>query len=104
LDAELRATGYDHISRLLADATRIHLDLDTFKMFWNDKVLIPASFKVKGEGDPGICIFFDGQTLRGPSGKRFTMCLCCDGGEWNWDCCGLGYGRFFDCPSAVLKP
>ncbi len=97
---ETGTTGEERIKRLIA-ANRIRLDLGVFKTLWDNKALIPK-YKKKINGK-STHIFFDGQTLRSPNGKRFTLSLyLSDDGTWCWLVHWLGYRRFVNDPSAVL--
>jgi hypothetical protein len=99
---ETYTTGDEHVQRLIY-SDRILLDLGVFKTFWDKKVLIPTLFKEKIGGNITY-VFFDGQTLRSPSGNRCTMYLCIDDdGEWSWSVNGLVNYRHVNDPSAVLQ-
>ncbi len=98
--SETHTTGEERLGRLTV-ANRIRLDLGVFKTLWDNKALISASWKEKTNGNTTY-IFFDGQVLRSPSGKRYTLCLCWLGGKWRRDCRWLGYDRGAGDPSAVL--
>ncbi|MEK7211397.1 MAG: hypothetical protein AAB731_02085 [Patescibacteria group bacterium] len=86
--------GEEKIRRLKADG-HIRLDAGIFQALWENKNLIPESWK-------GKCVCFDGTVLRDPDGIRFVPCLGWNGGEWCWSCRWLGGGWDADDPSAVL--
>jgi hypothetical protein len=97
---ETYTTGEERIKRL-ASANRVRLDLGVFKTLWNNKALIPASWKEKTGGNTTY-IFFDGQVLRSPLGRRYTLYLYWYDGKWYWDVRWLDNIRYASNPSAVL--
>lgn len=98
---ETYTTGEERLKRLIA-TDRIRLDLGVFKTLWDNKALIPTRFKEKTNGNTTY-IFFDGQTLRDPNGKRCTLCLFLGGdGAWYWYVDWLDDRRRVNNPSAVL--
>ncbi len=98
--SETSTTGEERLKRLIA-TNRVRLDLGVFKTLWDNKALIPASWKEKTGGNTTY-IFFDGQILRSPDGRRYTLYLYWDGGEWRWLVYWLDISRHANDPSAVL--
>lgn len=100
-NAETRTTGEERLKRLIT-ADRIRLDLGVFKTLWDNKALIPVRFKKKINNNTTY-IFFDGQTIRSPTGRRYTLFLCMhDDGALFWDVYWLDDDRGALAPSAVL--
>ncbi len=97
---ETSISGEERIKRLVT-AKRIRMDLTMFQTFWNNQNIIPESFGETIDGNT-IYVFFDGQTLRSPSGIRYSLCLCRDGAWWHWGVFRLCRGRGRQGPSAVL--
>jgi len=90
-----RVQGEEKVHRLKA-SDAIRLDAKVFQTFWENKHLIPESWK-------GKCVCFAGTILRDPYGSsRDVLCLCWDGGRWDWYCHWLGCDWRADLPSAVL--
>lgn len=85
----------------LKNSDYIRLDAKIFQTLWENKSLIPESWKDKVNGNTRY-IFFDGTELRGPDGDRCVLYLYWYDGEWLW------YYRWLDddwsanTPSAVL--
>lgn len=77
------------------------LNADCFLRLWTHQEEIPKSWKEKTDGNTTY-IFFDGTVVRGPSGDRYSLCLCWDGGQWSWYYGWLGYYRGAGSPSAVV--
>lgn len=85
-EGELNQTGDVIVSRLeKEDRDIVPLDLDVFQVFWNDKPHMPQCFR-HTVGSAGVTfVFFDGQTLRSPEGKRVNMCMYQDHvGIWSF--------------------
>lgn len=97
---ETSVKGETKLKRLKeSDYTR--LDLDIFFTLWENKHLIPESWKEKVNGNTRY-IFFDGQVLRHPRGLRYVLCLYWRDGGWYWYYVWLGSVWFAGNPSAVL--
>ena len=92
--------GEVKLTRLKAKPV-IRLDAAVFQTLWENKVLIPESWKEKVNGNTRF-IYFDGTILRNPNGDRFVLYLYFEDGEWDWHYCWLGFDWFSYNPSAVL--
>jgi hypothetical protein len=97
---ESYVVGEEKLKRL-KKAGHIRLDAKIFQTLWENQSLIPESWKEKINGNTRY-IFFDGTILRDPRGNRYVLCLCWDGGQWDWRCRWLGFDFDVDDPSAVL--
>ena len=97
---ETRITGEEKLKRL-KQAGYIRLDAKVLQTLWQDKSLIPESWKEKVNGNIR-CIFFDGTVLRSPDGRRSVLYLYWRGGQWYWYYSWLGRGFDASNPSAVL--
>jgi hypothetical protein len=99
-ETTLNITGEEKLKRL-KKAGHIRLDAKIFQTLWENKSLIPESWKEKINGNIRF-IFFDGTVLRNPRGYRSVLSLFWDGGQW--DCYYYWLDRkFYAChPSAVL--
>lgn len=73
----------------------IRMDAKIFQTLWENKALIPSSWKEK-------VVFFDGTLLWSPSGGRYALDLFWYGRQWDWDYVWQGSGRLAVCASAVL--
>lgn len=100
LGPETVINGEEKLRRLKA-VNHIRLDLGIARTFWENKDLFPPLFKELTNGGTTY-IFFDGQILRRPSGRRYVLYFYFDGGRWNWRCDWLGYDWYVNYPSAVL--
>ena len=91
----------ERISRLTYG--RVRLDENAFKAFLENREQLPARFKERVNGNIHF-ILFDGVVLRGPDGRRCTLCLYFEDhdGSWYWICGWLGHGRGVNYSSAVL--
>ncbi len=80
----------------------IRLDAKIFQTLWENKHLIPETWKEKISG--GIRFnFFNGTVLRSPDGYRCILCLSWYTGKWHWsDRCLVDNWSVIN-PSAVLK-
>ncbi|MDP3764136.1 MAG: hypothetical protein Q8Q95_00765 [bacterium] len=93
--------GEEKLNRLKAK-NHIRLDVKVFQTFWENKDIIPKSWKKKTNGNTTF-IFFDGTILRNPHGLRGVLCLGWRGGkEWDWHYGWLEYDWDDYDPSAVL--
>ncbi|MDP3764448.1 MAG: hypothetical protein Q8Q95_02395 [bacterium] len=92
--------GEEKLKRLKAK-NYVRLDAKIFQTLWENKSLIPESWKEKTNSNTTF-ISFDGTTLRGPLGRRYVLCLCWGGGGWGWYCRWLEGGWSAYDPSAVL--
>ena len=102
-DGESSITGDEKLSRLKA-AGHIRLDAKVFQTLWENKKLIPESWKKKIDGKVHY-IFFDGTILRSPYGDRCVLSLCWRrryGGMWCWAYRWLISDWDHGSPSAVL--
>jgi hypothetical protein len=107
LDATLNTgekyiTGKERLHRLMAK-NAVRMDAGIFQTLWNDKHMIPERLKEKTNGNTTY-IFVDGTTLRSPSGYRYSLYFCWDGGGrgWCWYCYWQGFRRNADNPSVLL--
>ncbi len=91
---EVSITGEEKLNRAKASGD-IRLDARFFMALWNNKKLIPESWK-------GKTIYFDGTILRSPSGGRCVLCLYWLDDQWDWSYYWLEDGWHADEPSAVL--
>lgn len=83
--------------RRLKEAGYVRLDAAVFQMLWDNKELIPKSWKKKGT----VC--FDGTVFRGgPFGDRCVFYLNWYSGQWDWYYRWLGDDWDVNEPSAVL--
>ena len=94
---EASITGEERLRRL-KEADFVRLDADTFLTFWENKSLIPKSWKEKVNGNTRF-IFFDGTVLRNLNDYRCVLHLCWYDGEWHWSCHWLN----LDCGSGDLS-
>lgn len=97
---EISITGEERITRLKA-AGHICFDAAVFHHLWENKHLIPESWKEEINGSTRY-IFFDGSILRSSYGYRYVLYLYWDVGQWRWRVRWLGYGWDAGNPSAVL--
>lgn len=79
-DGEPQVNG-DEKRRRLKKLGKIRLDADIFFMFWENKHLIPESWK-EGANGQNPFINFDGTILRHPLRGRCVLCLYWDGDDW----------------------
>lgn len=100
LKGEVHIKGEEKLKRLKAFG-HTRLDGKIFQTLWENKQLIPASWKEK-INDNTRYIFFDGTILCGPRGRRGVLYLCWRDGGWRWGCGWLGRGWDAGSPSAVL--
>ncbi len=100
-DGESFIDGEEKIKRLKT-SKNIRLDVKIFQTLWENKHLIPERWKEKTNGNTTY-IYFDGTILLNPDGDRYVLCLCWDGGEWDWDYIWLDNAWFANDPSAVLE-
>lgn len=97
LEGQPHVDGETRRTRILADTASTPLNADHFLDLWNNKEKIPEEWKkVKG------VITFDGDVLRGPSGRRYVLCLYWQSGRWDWGCRWLDGGWDANDPSAIL--
>lgn len=97
---EIFHTGEERLTRLLAQGG-IRLDVGVFWHLWQNKHLIPASWKEPINGNTRF-VFFDGTTLRDSDGNRYALCLYWNGVEWLWFVYWRVDDRHADGPSVVL--
>ncbi len=104
-ERERSIKGEEKLERLKA-SSKIRLDADVFLTFWENKDLIPESWKEKVEGYTQH-IHFDGTVLRNSYGNRYTLCLFWydyEGeDEWFWSVQCLSDPTNVETPSAVLE-
>ena len=93
-DGENSVQGEEKLRRLKATG-EIRLDAKVFQTLWENKELIPKSWK-------GKRVYFDGTILRDPYGRRFVLYLCWYGDKWSWGCRWLRDVWRGSEPSAVL--
>lgn len=92
-------TGEERLLRI-ASAGDNPLGTRSFQTFWKTQGLIPEEWKKLTNGNTTY-VFFDKVVLRGPGGNRYTLYLCWDDDEWDWDCRWLDRKRSVNNPSAV---
>ena len=92
--------GEEKLKRLIA-SSKIRPDAKAFQTLWENKHLVPESWKKKTNGNTTY-IFFDGTILRSPNGNRCVLCLYWDAGRWRWDGRWLDDGFDANSPSLVL--
>lgn len=93
--------GEDKLLRLKAKSL-IRLDAGAFQTIWENREMIPDSWKVDAACNTRYS-YFDGTILRGPDGGRYVPFLCFEGGAWCWCCSWLDVGWLSSGgPSAVL--
>jgi hypothetical protein len=92
--------GAKRLTRLKI-AKRVRLDAKIFQTLWENKELIPESWKEKTNGNTTY-IHFDGIVLRDPNGNRDVLYLYFRGGEWHWSFYLLDIAFGAHRPSAVL--
>ena len=101
LRTDENSIGGEKKLKRLKDAGHIRLDAKIFQTLWENKHLIPESWKETVNGNTRY-IFFDGTILRDPHGYRYVLYLFWNDGGWSW---GVGWlGSAWDArgPSAVL--
>jgi len=89
-----RVTGEEKLRRLKAMGC-IRLDAGVLRAFWENKDLIPESWK-------GKLVYFDGTILRNSHDIRCALYVYWYDDEWRWGYYFLGGGRIVRNPSAVL--
>jgi hypothetical protein len=99
-DSETSIRGEEKLKRLKSSGY-IRLDADVFLTLWENKHLIPESWKEKVKGKTR-CIFFDGTVLRDSDGCRYVLYLYWRGGAWCWRMRWLDLDWLGNFPSAVL--
>lgn len=99
-EGEGLVSGEEKLLRLKAKSS-IRLDAGAFQAIWENREMIPDSWKVDATGNTRY-IYFDGTVLRSPSGLRYVLYLYFEDGEWYWDYDWLSDGRSSGNPSAVL--
>lgn len=99
-DGERAVAGEERLRRLKG-AGCFRLDAKVFHALWENKHLIPASWKDLTDGFPTY-VFFDGTILQGPDSFRCVLYLCWENGRWFWNCYKLVYPLSPSDPSAVL--
>ncbi len=97
---EVSITGEEKLNRAKASGD-IRLDARFLMALWNNKKLIPESWKEKTNGNTTY-IYFDGTVLGSPGGYPRVLGLCWRDGEWIWDYGWLERGWSSRRPSAVL--
>ena len=97
---EKSVLGEEKLKRLIASG-KIRPDAKAFQTLWENKHLVPESWKKKTNGNTTY-IFLDGTILRNPGGDRYVLCLCWDDGRWYWDYRWLGNRFDASSPSLVL--
>lgn len=80
-DGESRIAGEERLKRLKGSGY-IRLDADIFYALWENKYLIPESWKEKVNGNIRY-IFFEGTIFRYPDGCRCVLCLYWRDGQWH---------------------
>jgi hypothetical protein len=84
-------TGKERLKRL-KKAGYILLDANILLTLWENKHLIPESWKEKIHGNIRY-IFFDGTELLSPRDSRCTLYLYWNDGKWAWGAYWLGNDR-----------
>ncbi|MGA2733746.1 MAG: hypothetical protein ABSG35_14300 [Syntrophobacteraceae bacterium] len=87
--------------RRLKESPFIRLDARILETLWENKHLIPETWKRKTSGDTTF-IFFDGTILQSSSGARFVLYLGWRYGQWDWRCRWLEDDWRARHPSAVV--
>lgn len=95
---ESSITGEERLRRLKKLGS-IRLDAQVFQTLWENKPLIPESWKEKEDGNIRY-ITFDGTIFRTPHGDRDVLCLSWYDGKWGRHMTKLGDD--FKYMSAVL--
>lgn len=100
-DGETRITGEESLSHLKASG-KIRLDAYVFLTLWENKRLIPESWKDKTRAGNTKLIFFDGTVFHNQNSSRYVLYLYWHDGEWFWNVYWLEFDREANCLSAVL--
>ncbi len=79
---ETSITGRERLERLKTSGN-ICLDAKVFQTLWENKNLIPESWKKKMEGDPHF-IYLDGTILCGPDGRCYVLSFYWLDKKWRW--------------------
>ncbi len=98
---ETYTSGEERLKRLKAMKHTTRLGGRSFKTCWENRALLPESWKKDEQGNTRY-VFFDGLILEDPHGRRCSLFLCWGGGRWNGDYYWLDDGRDGGYPSAVL--
>ena len=99
-EGETSIRGEEHLKRL-KKAGCVRLDAKVFQTLWENKELIPETWKERINENVRY-IRFTGTELRRPGGGRCVLSLCWLAGRWGWGYGWLGCGWLSDSPSAVL--
>ena len=99
-NGEKMVTGEENLKRLIASGA-ILLDAKIFQILWENKDLIPESWKQLINGKT-IWIFFHGTVLRSSRGHRYVLYLYWGVGGWDWGYFWLDFKWYANYPSAVL--
>jgi len=99
-DGETSIKGEEKLKRLKKKG-HIRLDAKIFQALWENKHLIPESWKEKINGNIRF-IYFDGTVLQDSNGDRYVLYLDWDDGKWSWNVYWLDSRWFVYGPSAVL--
>lgn len=97
---ETSITGEERLKRL-KEAGHIRLDAKIFQTLWENKPLIPESWKEKINGNTKF-VSFDGTVLRSSGGDRCILYLYWLGDKWHWLYDWLVNDWYASHPSAVL--
>ena len=80
---ETSITGEEKLKRLKASGN-IRLDAKIFQTLWENKNLIPESWKEKVGGNIQF-IYFDGTVFWSPDSYSYVLFLYWDDGKWFWN-------------------
>lgn len=92
----------EEILKCLIASGVILLDAKVFQTLWENKALIPESWKQLIDGKTTF-VLFPGTVLRDSDSRGFVLCLFWFCGEWSWSCLWLGSGCGANSLSAVLE-
>ncbi len=95
--SEKRVPG-EEIIRRATETYSLRLDLGIFQILWNTQYLLRQLFR----DNFAASIFFDGQTIRSPAGRRCTLGVYLKDGLPQWGLRRLGRLRTANDLSAVL--
>ncbi len=99
-DEETWIVSEEQVRRIRAGTT-VPLDLRWLRYYWTHQERIPESWKERVNGNMQY-VFFDGDELLDPCGRRYSLCLCWDDGAWLWSCLWHDSRRSRGNPSVVL--
>jgi hypothetical protein len=85
----------------LKSAGHIRLDAKVFHVLWENKHIIPESWKMKVNGITRR-IFFDGTVFKDPYARRYVLCFYWSKDVWRWHSHWLIHNWDVYTPSVVL--